>query len=127
MDVLPKKLAYLNNLPETAGEQYFTMEIPDYKIQNRDVLYITLKAMNPEGMITDYLAGANVGSSTNYYQGTGAGYLIGYNVNNDGNILLPVLGAVQVQGKTLDETRAFLQEEFNKNIKMHLLNVNAEF
>ena len=52
-----KKLAYLANLPETGGEQYFTMFIPEYKIQSRDVLYITLKAMNPEGMITDYLGG----------------------------------------------------------------------
>ena len=28
-----KKLAYLNNLPEAPSEQFFTMEIPDYKIQ----------------------------------------------------------------------------------------------
>lgn len=93
------------------------MDIPDYKIQNRDVLYITLKAMNPEGMIVDFLGGVNIGSSTNYYQGAGAGYLIGYNVNNDGSILLPVLGTVQVQGKTLDETRSFLQNEFTKSYK----------
>jgi polysaccharide export outer membrane protein len=112
-----QKLAYLNNLPETAGEQYFTMEIPDYKIQNRDVLYITLKAMNPEGMITEYLGGTSSGSSMTYMQGTGGGYLWGYNVNKDGNIILPVLGEVKVEGKTLDETRVFLQEEFNKSYK----------
>ncbi len=93
------------------------MDIPDYKIQNRDVLFITLKAMNPEGMIVDYLGGVNTASSTNYYQGIGASYLIGYNVYNDGSILLPVLGTVQVQGKTLDETRLFLQDEFNKSYK----------
>ena len=112
-----QKLAYLNNLPEVPGEQFFTMEIPDYKIQNRDVLYITLKAMNPEGMITDYLGGIGAGGSSTLTQGTGGGYLWGYNVNKDGNIILPVLGTIGVEGKTLDETREFLQEEFDKSYK----------
>jgi polysaccharide export outer membrane protein len=111
-----EKLAYLNNLPEPTGEQFFTMEIPDYKIQSRDVLYITLKAMNTEGMITDYLSGISAASNT-YMQGVGGGYLYGYNVNKDGNIILPVLGLIHVEGKTLDEIRSLLQEEFNKNYK----------
>ena len=110
-----QKLAYLNNLPESAGEQFFSREIPDYKIQNRDILYITLKAMNPDGMITDYLGGAGAGSGAAFMQGTGGGYLWGYNVNQDGKIILPVLGEVGVEGKTLEETRKYLQTEFNKS------------
>ena len=112
-----KKLAYLNNLPEPTGEQFFTMEIPDYKIQNRDVLYITLKAMNPEGMIVDYLSGLGTAAGATYMQGEGGGYLYGYNVNKDGNIILPVLGLMHVEGKTLDEIRLILQEEFSKSYK----------
>jgi polysaccharide biosynthesis/export protein len=113
-----KKLAYLNNLPEPPEESYFTMEIPDYKIQNRDVLYITLKAMDPDGKITDFLGGGiSSMTSTAYMPGTGGGYLWGYNVDKDGNILLPVLGFIHVEGKTLDETRQFLQQEFNKGYK----------
>ncbi len=50
-----KKLAYLNNLPETGGEELFTMDIPDYKLQPRDILYITVKAMTPDGTIKDFL------------------------------------------------------------------------
>jgi len=111
-----QKLAYLNNLPVTAGEQYFPMDIPDYKIQNRDVLYITLKAMNPEGMITEYLGGSAIGGMANM-GGTGGGYLWGYNVFKDGKIILPVLGEVKVEGKTLDEIRVFLQQEFDKSYK----------
>ena len=112
-----KKLAYLNNLPETGGEQYFPMEIPDYKIQNRDVLYITLKAMDPEGEIKDFLGGASSTVNMSYMGSTGGGYLWGYNVNKDGNIILPVLGEVKVEGRTIDETRIFLQEGFNKSYK----------
>ena len=28
---------------------YFTMEVPDYKVQPRDILYISVKAQTPEG------------------------------------------------------------------------------
>jgi polysaccharide biosynthesis/export protein len=111
-----KKLAYLNNLPTPSGEERFTMDIPDYKIQKRDILNITLKAMNPEGMIMDYLGGSG-GTATAYTQGESSGYLFGYNVNKDGNIILPVIGSILAEGKTLEEIRILLQEEFSKNYK----------
>jgi polysaccharide export outer membrane protein len=112
-----KDLAYIQNLKQGPEDQFFPMEIPDYKIQNRDVLYITLKAINPEGVITDYLATSGSTVSGTYFQGEGGGYIFGYNVNEAGNILLPVLGMVNVAGNTLDETRQKLQEEFNKHYK----------
>ncbi len=46
-----QKLAYLNNLPEAGGEATFLMDVPDYKIQPRDILSITAKAMTPDGKI----------------------------------------------------------------------------
>lgn len=112
-----KKLSYLNNLPELTDDQIFKMDIPEYKIQNRDVLYITLKAMNPEGMITDYLGGAGSSLGTTYMQGDGGGYLFGYNVTEDGNVIIPILGMVNVEGKTVEEIRILLQEEFNGSYK----------
>ncbi|MBK7627181.1 MAG: hypothetical protein IPJ16_08310 [Bacteroidales bacterium] len=32
------------------------MELPDYKIQQRDILYITAKAMATDGRIQDFLS-----------------------------------------------------------------------
>jgi polysaccharide biosynthesis/export protein len=111
-----QKLAYLNNLPESAGEQLFTMEIPDYKIQNRDILYITLKAMTPDGSINDFLLGRQSGGAY-YMQNESGTYLYGYDVNKQGNITLPIIGSINVTDKTLDEVKQILQEEFNKNFK----------
>ena len=120
-----QKLAYLNNLPETSGEQYFPMDIPDYKIQNRDVLYITLKAMNTEGEIVDYLSGSESGGSsylrTGGSEGAGGAYLWGYNVHKNGNILIPVVGFINVEGRTLEEVRGLLQTEFDKSYKNAVL------
>ncbi len=95
-----KKLAYLNNLPETGGEETFTMSIPDYKIQPRDILYITIKAMTPDGSIKDFLSSGNI-NGVNLSQGESGGAFIGYNVDPDGNITIPAIGQVKVNGLTL--------------------------
>jgi len=116
-----KKLAYLNNLPAPNGEEKFTLEIPDYKIQNRDVLFITLKAMNPEGQIEDFLGGGTASAGVSYMQGDAGGYLYGYDVKPDGTVILPVVGIITVEGKTLEETRKILQEEFSKHYKNAIL------
>jgi polysaccharide export outer membrane protein len=109
-----KKLAYLNNLPETGGEEYFPMDIPGYKIQPRDILYITVKAMTPDGRIMEFLSSGSTGSSQ---QDASGGYLSGYDVSPEGDILIPVIGTVKVGGLTLEETRKLIQDSVDKVFK----------
>jgi polysaccharide export outer membrane protein len=111
-----KKLSYLNNLPETGGEETFTMSIPDYKIQPRDILYITAKAMRPDGSITDFL-GSGINTGVNLLQGESGGALFGYDVNPDGYITLAAVGQIKVSGLTLEEARKALQELAGKVFK----------
>ena len=112
-----KKLAYLNNLHEKGGEQYFPMVYPDYKIQNRDILYITAKTMNPAGNIVDILKGPEATSGLSNMESESTVFLNGFDVKTDGNIILPIVGKLHVEGKTLEETRSILQDEFNKKYK----------
>lgn len=112
-----KKLAYLNNLPEITGEERFTMEIPNYRIQPRDILYITVKAMTPDGIIMDFLSSTRNLSTSYISQGESGGYLYGYDVNPEGNIVLPVVGSIKIAGLTLEETRKLLQESSDKVFK----------
>ena len=109
-----KKLSYLSNLPETGGAESFTMEIPNYKLQSRDILYITLKAMTPDGTIADYLSSTKSYSGGYITQGESGSYLYGYDVNTEGNIILPAVGIVKVSGLTLEETRKLLQSYADK-------------
>ena len=112
-----KKLAYLNNLPVPTGEETFTLDIPDYKIQPRDILYITVKAMMPDGTINDFLISARSYGGTYVSQGESGGYLYGYDVNPEGNIVLPTVGSIKVGGLTLEETRKLLQVSADKVFK----------
>ena len=50
-------------------------------------------------------------------QGDAGGYIYGYNVNPEGNIILPATGPVKVVGLTLEETRKLLQESADKVFK----------
>ncbi|HEX2920995.1 MAG TPA: polysaccharide biosynthesis/export family protein [Bacteroidales bacterium] len=109
-----KKLAYLNNLPETGVDQVFLMDIPEYKIQQRDILYITIKGMLPSGIVEDFLAGTSRSGGTSSLSEAGQ-YIFGFDVSNQGEILLPVLGTINVAGKTLEEARSIIQEIADKS------------
>jgi polysaccharide biosynthesis/export protein len=112
-----QKLAYLNNLRETGGEETFTMEIPDYKLQPRDVLYITAKAMTTDGSVKDFLSSTIGGVGIAYAQGESGGYLSGFDVDSEGNITIPVLGKISVSGLTLEETRKLLKVRVDQVFK----------
>lgn len=109
-----KKLAYLNNLPETSGEATFLMDVPDYKIQPRDILSITAKAMAPDGKIMDFLSS---GFNTTSQSGESGLLLSGYDVNNEGNIVIPVVGTIKIDGLTLSEAKKIIQTAVDKVFK----------
>jgi polysaccharide export outer membrane protein len=111
-----KKLAYLNNLPQPTGEEKFTMDIPDYKIQPRDILYITVKAMTPDGTIKDFL-NSSTNSGINLGQGDAGGALYGYNVDPDGYVVVPGIGRIKANGLTLEEIRKIIQSSAEKVFK----------
>ena len=109
-----KELAYLRNLPETGGESTFTMSIPEYKLQPRDMLYITIKAMTPDGYISDFLSTLRGVSNLSSIQSESGGYLYSYDINSEGNIQLPTMGVIKVAGITLEEARDVIQREADK-------------
>jgi len=108
-----EKLSYLNNLPETSEPQYFPVDVPDYRVQYRDILYITAKAMTSTGSIEDLLQESG-GVRNQYFRDEASQYIMGYDVDEEGNIFLPVIGKVQVADKTIAEIRIFLQAEVDK-------------
>ena len=107
-----KKLAYLGPLPESGGMATFPVDIPDYRIKPRDILYITVRGMGPDGTIRDFLSSGGA-AGINLSQGESGG-LFGIDVNSEGNVILPALGTIKVSGLTLMETRNILQERVDK-------------
>lgn len=90
--------------------QSFPYEMQNYKVQYRDLLYIDVKVLTPEGKIEDVLRGSN-NSNTNFLQGEASPYIIGYNVDMEGNIQLPVIGKIQINEKTIPEIKNIVQSK----------------
>ncbi len=104
-----KDLAYLNNLSETGGEGYFTMEVPYYKIQPRDVLYVSVKTQTPEGSLDEVLMSRSSASSSYLMQNEASQFVSGYSVDPQGMLNVPLLGEIPVAGKDIYEIRNLIQ------------------
>lgn len=105
-----KELSYLNNLnlDETGGESFFTMDIPDYKVQPRDILYVSAKTQTPDGMLEEILTGKNQPSGS-YMQSESSAYVMGFSIDPSGFVTVPLLGKTAVAGKTIYEIRDLMQ------------------
>jgi len=105
-----KELSYLNNLYELGGENYFPMDVPDYKVQPRDILSISVKAQTPEGALAEMLSD-RASSNVNYVTSEGGAYMMGYSIDPEGNVTIPLLGDIKVSGLTIYEIRDLFQEK----------------
>lgn len=105
-----KDILYFQDIKDkTQTEVIYTQN----KIQVNDILRITVSAINPDSALpfnaNFYNTGtvANAGSATN---GQNAMNLNGYLVNADGNISMPILGNIQVLGKTTNEIEDLIKK-----------------
>ena len=105
-----KELSYLNNLSETGGEEYFTMDVPNYEIQPRDIIYVSVKAQTPEGSLTDVMTDRS-GVSTSYIQSEASQYVLGYSIDPEGYVAVPLFGKVPVAGMTIYQVRDLFQHK----------------
>lgn len=87
-----------------------------YKLQYGDNLRVDIRSSDPT--LTDIFSASSSGGNS---QMGGAGgdvnYLMGYPVNPNGDIELPIIGFIHVQGKTLNETKQIIEKNLHSFIK----------
>lgn len=90
-----------------------TNDSPKYKIQAHDMLHVQItSAMDEE-------SSRLFSNSGNGYQAESGLFLYSYEVNEDGNVLLPTIGLVHVADLTLDQAQLAIKEraeEYSNNI-----------
>lgn len=111
-----KKTLYFNNLiTENDSITYFENIPPNYLLKSGDILHIRILSINED---ISKLFNANT-SNTNYsqYYSDASMYVNGYSVNDSGYISLPVLGLLEVGGKTVNETQLLVQNNLDNFLK----------
>jgi polysaccharide biosynthesis/export protein len=112
-----KDLVYLQD-PEVVPSDslHFKIpEIPEYKIQEKDILYVQINTMNKEIMQVVNLV--PVSTSNNIFNSDASYYLYGYDIDKNGDIEIPVVGKINVLGKTLQEAKSAIREKTLNFIK----------
>jgi polysaccharide export outer membrane protein len=118
-----EKIIYLQNLkgvvPINEGD-LITYEIPEYRLQFNDIISVDIQTgddLIENGFNNSVMQGGQQGG------GGGGGdiyYMTGYTIDREGNIRLPIVGNVNLEGKTLKEARIEIEEKVRFYVKSDL-------
>ena len=113
--VSKKQLTYLQETSETQLDSlgFNTLKRTDYIIQFNDILNVNVKSVDPKAslMFSPYTDIGNTQYNDAFI------YFKGNSVDGEGNIELPIIGAVHVEGLTLREAKTSIENELYKYFK----------
>ena len=108
-----KKLVYFQNktqaIPDTTIAKDYTRT--KYRIQINDILSIQLRTIDEQAVA---LFNNSAGGQNMQGGGLGGGdifYLNGYTVDDSGQVELPMIGKLRVQGFTLNEAKVLIEDK----------------
>jgi polysaccharide export outer membrane protein len=112
-----KKVIYMQDeANQVPLEQIIEYDYPEYRLQKGDILDVQVKSADPK--LAEALMGAQTANMMQGMQlvqtGSDIFYLTGYTVNENGDLELPVIGMVNVEGKTLAETKPAIADSIAK-------------
>jgi len=109
-----KKTLYLQQTNVDSTQVYANTDT-SYRLQNGDNLYIRVLSLNKE--INDVFNVNSTSNTYNLYNNESSLYINGYTINDSGNVDLPILGEIELTGKTVNDARATVQARLDEYIK----------
>ncbi len=99
----------------------------EYQVKKGDLLQLRVHSLDPNVELT--FNGSLSAISSGVANARSSFYLLGNSVNGEGKIVLPVIGEVEVSGRTIEETRKLIQDKLdvyfvNATASVKLLNQN---
>lgn len=103
--VTHKDLVYMQGKDQHI-QTYDDVELPDYRLKSQDELYIQITSLDDESTNVFKMAEqGNVFNLTPY-----SASLLSYQISKEGNLHLPVIGNMNVVGKTTNEVGMMIQD-----------------
>lgn len=99
-------------------------ELYEMKFRKGDFIYIQVSGATPEAVaIFNPVGNANTRSAYSGQYGSDNPQVVGYIIDNEGNINFPVLGKINAAGKTKLELESVLLEKLEGHIDMPVINI----
>ncbi len=105
-----RDITYFRDVARTPNDSIFKNSFKEYKIQIADVLYIKVTTLE-ESINAIFNQASSQGQSSLVIGGF---YVIGYPVDVEGNIALPIIGKVPVAGLTVKQIQTAVEKQSEK-------------
>ena len=100
-----KDIVYLQDLkPGHAAISADAYDNLEYKLRPGDMIYIDVQTLDKE-LSSLFKQGAANSSTGTAYASDASLYIMGYTVNTDGDVDLPIVGKIKIANKTIDEAK----------------------
>lgn len=98
---------------------FLKVEKNNYLVRPGDILYISVLCPDQQAVALFNIESGKTGQNLNMSSNNmgGAGYFNGYIINNAGDIRIPMVGKVNVQGLPLDSIDALISEKLSVYLK----------
>lgn len=100
-----KELIYFPELGETGIQNYAQQDQKEYRIRANDILYVQVMSLDDRMNQMFNAASTGGANTTARYFSEDAMYFTGFSVQKNGMVDLPVLGEIEVKGKTEMEAK----------------------
>lgn len=117
-----KKMVYLQT-ESTNSDTVFQYKRLDYKLQVNDIIDVKIVSLDED---VNKLFNSSVAASSSAAQTANLGdlyYITGYNIDDSGNVDIPIIGEVNVLNKTLEEARIEIDKYVYKYFSKYFLSV----
>lgn len=114
-----RNMKYLQDLYDNDLKQGVPAKTPEYLIKTNDNLYVDVQSMNQEvsQLFSPSKSSSVSGGTQSEFGNVSSQYLNGYQVNQKGIILLPVIGEVHVADMTLQSAKDVIQKRVDEYFK----------
>ena len=114
--VSEKNMSLFRDFEQSIDAREVQQADEEYLIKPNDNLYISVKTINPEVNAMFSTNDGGLGSMPRYDSPVGQ-HIYGYQVDNWGEITLPIIGAINVSGRTLKGAREQIKERASEYLK----------
>ncbi|WP_345951524.1 MULTISPECIES: polysaccharide biosynthesis/export family protein [unclassified Mucilaginibacter] len=115
-----KKIPYFQNLDKSRNTKQSITNYTPLTIQPADILGINISSSNPEASAVFNYNLSSINGTSNVSSNNP---VIGYLVNTQGEIVLPLLGSIKVAGSTVSQLEVRLKKELTPFLKYCIVNV----